>query len=121
MDKKQLQLTYKELQNTLTARDFLQNAGLHKKDVLAVMDKGVWLEAMEKLTTGEVSCRNVLNLCSPAMESFAGSKPKDGWLPALYGHMIRKIYPHRDDIPATDQYDKAAAFYLECLRFFLKK
>lgn len=121
MDKKQLQLTYKELQNTLTARDFLQNAGLHKKDVLAVMDKGVWLEAMEKLTTGEVSCRNVLNLCSLAMESFAGSKPKDGWLPALYGHMIRKIYPHRDDIPATDQYDKAAAFYLECLRFFLKK
>lgn len=121
MDKKQLQLTYKELQNTLTARDFLQNAGLHKKDVLAVMDKGVWLEAMEKLMTGEVSCRNVLNLCSPAMENFAGSRPKDGWLPALYGHMIRKIYPHRDDIPETDQYDKAAAFYLECLRFFLNK
>ena len=93
MDKKQLQLTYKELQNTLTARDFLQNAGLHKKDVLAVMDKGVWLEAMEKLMTGEVSCRNVLNLCSPAMENFEGSRPKDGWLPALYGHMIRKIYP----------------------------
>ncbi len=79
--KKQLQLTYKELQNTLTARDFLQNAGLHKKDVLAVMDKGVWLEVMEKLTTGEVSCRNVLNLCSPAMESFAGSRPK-GWVAA---------------------------------------
>ena len=121
MDKKQLQLTYKELQNTLTARDFLQNAGLHKKDVLAVMDKGIWLEAMEKLMTGEVSCRNVLNLCSPAMENFVGSRPKDGWLPALYGHMIRKIYPHRDDIPETDQYDKAAAFYLECLRFFLNK
>lgn len=76
MDKKQLQWTYKELQNTLTARDFLQNAGLHKKDVLAVMDKGVWMGAMEKLTTGEVSCHNVLNLCSPAMESFAGSKPE---------------------------------------------
>lgn len=59
MDKKQLQWTYKELQNTLTARDFLQNAGLHKKDVLAVMDKGVWLGAMEKLMTGEVSCHNV--------------------------------------------------------------
>lgn len=31
MDKKQLEWDYKDLQNTLTTRDFLQRAELHKK------------------------------------------------------------------------------------------
>mgnify|MGYP000711417876 CR=1 FL=1 len=94
MDKKQLQLTYKELQNTLTARDFLQNAGLHKKDVLAVMDKGVWLEAMEKLMTGEVSCR--IESVQSCHGKFCG-KPTKGWVAAgfVWAYDSQNLSPSR--------------------------
>lgn len=36
------------------------------------------LATMEKLMTGEVSCRAVLHLCGLSMENFSVGRPKEG-------------------------------------------
>ncbi len=122
MRKKQIQTIYRDLQALLTERDFLKNIKIRKKTVLAVMDREVWAEGVDRiLSREEVSCESVLALCQKAMEEISGVSPEEGWLSYIYHYLIQKIYPHRDDLELSGDYGASVYFYLVCLRYFLKR
>lgn len=120
MGTKQAYALYKEIQNTLTARDFLKRAALKKKDILSYFKKESWLSGIEAiLKKGEISCGDVLSLCRETMEIIAGKTPGKGWLSHVYDSLIKEIYPERKDLYVEPMAKGAVLFYLEVLRVFL--
>ena len=123
MQKKQVQLLYKDLTQTLFTKSFLQKSNLRKKDIQSAMDRMQWMETIPNIfqANGEVSCSAVLDMCQTTMEQICDGKPTEPWLTYIYQYLIRNIYPDRDDICLSGEYGKGVFFYLECLRFFIKK
>ncbi len=98
MQKKQIHVFYKTLLVALTEKSFLRKAGLKKKTVLSLLQRERWLDGLEDILRGEVSCAAVLELCAEAMDPLAGKTPQEGWLAYTYRFLIREIYPARKDI-----------------------
>ena len=115
MQKKQIHVFYKTLLVALTEKSFLRKAGLKKKTVLSLLQRERWLDGLEDILRGEVSCAAVLELCAEAMETLAGKTPQEGWLSYTYRFLIREIYPARKDISLEPLPRGAVFFYLAAL------
>ena len=121
MQKKQIHVFYKTLLVALTEKSFLRKAGLKKKTVLSLLQRERWLDGLEDILRGEVSCAAVLELCAEAMETLAGKTPQEGWLSYTYRFLIREIYPARKDISLEPLPRGAVFFYLAALRVFMEQ
>ena len=121
MQKKQIHVFYKTLLVALTEKSFLRKAGLKKKTVLSLLQRERWLDGLEDILRGEVSCAAVLELCAEAMEMLAGKTPQEGWLSYTYRFLIREIYPARKDISLEPLPRGAVFFYLAALRVFMEQ
>ncbi len=120
MRKTQALAIFKELQETLTQKGFLETIGRKRKEMLSLLEKKSWTAGINAILQGEISCEAVLSLCADVMAALAGKQPKKGWLPHIYDWIVKRLFAGRDDLSIEEGLDAAVLFYLQVLRAFLQ-
>lgn len=122
MMQKRIALFYKELVRRLTRKEFLEQVGLSKGSMNALLAAHRWKERLsdglfvDRLHT----CTRLLELCRPAMEELSPAPP-EGWLPAIYQLLIGGIFPQSVESVMGEESLPGARLYLETLSALLEE
>lgn len=91
------------------------------------MDKisGLYKEKIEEIVKSysikdEVSCFEVLEVCTPYMRSLCTHEP-DKWIEYIYGYLSADYFSENSKINSNKQWESAAIFYLETLKGVLRE
>ncbi len=122
MPKKVLAEFYKRLLNNLTQRPYLKAAQFSKKGLLELLHEIGFRSRIGSILFQErYSCRDVLEVCRPVMESFYPQEPEEGWLCAVYEGIVERLYPSTPPIEEPLDKRRAGLFYLVVLKTFLQQ
>lgn len=96
---------YRKLEKNLTARPFLQRAGMSRKDMTALLNEMNWKDTVSELISSEdISCSRILDICRPTLDRMT-AEPEQGWLSFLFDRTLEYLFPEcgSDETGLTNQ------------------
>ena len=119
MSKKEIRQVYNDLVAELTAKEFLDKAGLQRETMMMILNRDYWEAQMKNLfpIRKRYTCKQLFDICRWSM-ALMGPEPEEGWMAFTYRYVCHILYPEDD---FTEQYGKhraGAIYYLTILRFF---
>lgn len=119
MSKKQIRQIITELTEKLCRKDFLEQSGLSKKNILMLMNKEHWEEQLTRLIPirKRITCRLIYEICEEPL-ALLGREPEEGWMKFTYQYACHILYPDAEFAANTRGFSAGAQFYLEVLQYF---
>lgn len=122
MPRKTAGTLYKEIEKSLTSREFLRKIGMTKKYMLSQLKQHKWRELVfELVSKDKITCVDVFEKARETMETFAEA-PEPNWLNYIHEYLITNIYPEKETFISKNDKEKYKAsilFYTEVLRHML--
>ncbi len=119
MQKKAIQEIYRNLNEKLTDRRFLRKMNTTKKAMQFLLKHEDWKAHIKfVIQSNDISCKDVLSVCSGTMGYLAAKKPPQGWLEYIYSYIRKGLFHDSVSIKIEPIYERAVLFYLEVLGVF---
>ena len=122
MSKKQIRQIIADLTERLCGKDFLEQSGLSKKNILILMNKDHWEEQLARLLPikKRLTCRQIYEICESPL-ALMGRQPREGWMKFTYQYVSHILYPDLEFTEANEDFSAGASFYLAVLQYFFDR
>ncbi|MFZ5354477.1 MAG: cytidyltransferase, partial [Bacillota bacterium] len=95
--------------------------GLNIDDILVYFNSELFKTALEEFIKHETfSCKGILRLFEPVMNSVAGNNAPESWLEYCYYFSLNKSFPQAVPITLIPELNPLCSFYLDVLRQFFE-
>lgn len=120
MIKKQAMKLYSYICADLTEKQFLEEMGLTKAELLSILEEDHWNLAAEKLLEkvdhrGRFCGMTVVEVASKTLWRWSMS-PEEGWLTACYQYVLGRLFPQKHTGSGENQYARGRIFLLQLFR-----
>lgn len=115
MPKKLMKSIYKDLEQTLTEKQFLKEVGVSKKFMLELLYNKDWeANIAYLLELKEFSCTELLKVSSQTLQEI-DKEPVEGWLEYIKNYTVEALFPRGVEYPRK----RGMMVYMKILRIFL--
>lgn len=120
MTPKVISEVFRNLQERLLQKSLLKKMKLTKKKMQTLLKNETFRAEFGQVLEGrQISCEEVLTLCSGIMAELSPNVPEAGWLDYIYFYVRKGLFPECCQSVPNPEYEQAALFYLEVLHSLL--